>query len=135
MPVGLNLVETVEQKLADRGLLSFDRAELHRIIDFARGDFCLRWSVAEAGGATINLRLTQQLAQRSLGQPMLKWRVSLEDVENATIDGRCLLSTSLRSDDLAADVADACEQILQSQSGRSAGAERDHSIEEPDPEL
>lgn len=130
MPVGLNLVEAVEEQLLATGLLPSDRSVLHRMIDFARGDFSLRWSSAETHGQTVSIRLVQQLAQRSVGKPIISWSVAIDEVEGATSEGQTLLPSLLRTEAVAAQVVAACEELIRAVSGPP-----EESLADPDPDV
>ena len=114
MPVGLNLLETVESKLLDAGLLPRDTSVLHRVIDFSKGDFTLRWNSPESDHHTVAIRLVQQLAQRKSDKPMMTWNVTVDDSESVSRGGRIVLNSKTRAVSLAAEVTSACQDLLAS---------------------
>jgi hypothetical protein len=123
MPVGLNLLESVELKLLEAGLLPRDSSVLHRVIDFARGDFTLRWNSPESNDHTVSVFLVQQLAQRKGERPFMNWSVTINGSEDLTRSGRILLSNTQPSSALATSVAVACADLLgQAGSTHDAGA-------------
>jgi hypothetical protein len=119
MPVGLNLVEKVEERLLEEGLLPADSSVVHRVIDFSRSDFTLRWTAAETGGRTVEVRMRQQLAQRTLERPVVSWRVVLEGEEDGAREGRVLLTDRGRTTAVAAAIAGALQQLLKASSPAS----------------
>lgn len=129
MPVGLNFLETVESKLLEDGLLPRDSTALHRIIDFARGEFTLRWSSHESDYHLISIHLMQQLALRSSDRPMIAWSVMVDESEDWMKRGRALLTAANRPTAMAAEVADACAALLAVIRTEQAGASSQNSSE------
>jgi hypothetical protein len=92
---------------------------VHRVIDFSRSDFTLRWTAAETGGRTVEVRMRQQLAQRTLERPVVSWRVVLEGEEDGAREGRVLLTDRGRTTAVAAAIAGALQQLLKASSPAS----------------
>ena len=119
MPVGLSLLETVEQCLQAEGLFPTDLSLVHRIINFEMGDFTLRWPTDLEGGPEFHLKITQQLSQLSVGKPMVVWSVELEGVGDKA--GRTLLESTVSSRSLAREVARGCASLFNAHPSIAAG--------------
>lgn len=119
MPVGLHLVDKVESQLSAAGLLPADRGVVHRVIDFAKGDFTLRWAPSDYPDISLQVNLKQQLTGRAIERPVMLWRVEILEIEEAFEEGRLLYIDAGTARSLAVTVGEACERILAMVPGES----------------
>ncbi len=96
---------------------------VHRIIDFAKGDFFLRWQVPEGERPEVTLRLRQQLAQRGVERPIIAWSMQLDESEEWVRHGRLMVESALRPHSLARLLAETCAAMLAEASSHPPAAE------------
>lgn len=112
MPVGLSVVETLEEALCDAGLLTDEMESLRRVIDFAKGAFGLRWNFGPSRDRSVSIDVRQQLAQRESERPIVIWQVQVDASEEWTRRGRLMLESARRPKELGRVVTAACEELI-----------------------